>query len=126
MVRPARAQISSCFRCTLYKLQKGNSWHILIQRLLIVWERYLTSFNEKRYVKIFVCNFSLASVGSLQIKYSLAETADNMQNLTQIQIALNLAISPEQNNGKAGAGGGKSEGHKEIQSQKLKKSSLEN
>ena len=68
----------------------------------------------------------MASVGSLQIKYSLAETADNMQNLTQIQIALNLAISPEQNNGKAGAGGGKSEGHKEIQSRKLKKSSLEN
>ena len=78
------------------------------------------------FIEIFVCNYSLASVGSLQIKYSLAETADNMQNLTQIQIALNLAISPEQNNGKAGAGGGKSEGHKEIQSQKLKKSSLEN
>ena len=50
----------------------------------------------------------------MQIKYSLAETADNMQNLTQIQIALNLAISAEQNNGKAGAGGVKSEGHKEI------------
>ena len=46
-------------------------------------------------------NVFVASPESLQLKYSLAETADNMQNLTQIQIALNLAISPEHNNGKA-------------------------
>ena len=39
-------------------------------------------------------NVFVASPESLQLKYSLAETADNMQNLTQIQIALNLAISP--------------------------------
>ena len=57
-------------------------------------------------------NVFVASPESLQLKYSLAETADNMQNLTQIQIALNLAISPEQNNGKAAqAGGEPSEGH---------------
>ena len=69
----------------------------------------MRNFLEKTFLQLF-----LASVGSMQIKYSLAETADNMQNLTQIQIALNLAISAEQNNGKAGAGGVKSEGHKEI------------
>ena len=39
-------------------------------------------------------NVFVASPESLQLKYSLAETADNMQNLTQIQIALNLAILP--------------------------------
>ena len=61
---------------------------------------YHCSFNEK-----LVCKNIPGSRWSLQIKYSLAETADNMQNLTQIQIALNLAISAEQNNGKAGAGG---------------------
>ena len=65
---------------------------------------------------MFVRNFFQPCFESLQIKYSLAETADNMQNLTQIQIALNLAISREQNNGKAEAGGAKSEGQKkEIQ-----------
>ena len=74
----------------------------------------MRNFLEKIFLQLFP-----ASVGSMQIKYSLAETADNMQNLTQIQIALNLAILAEQNNGKAGAGGVKSEGHKEIV--KLKK-----
>ena len=71
---------------------------------------------ENVLIRLLFENVFVASGVSLQLKYSLAETADNMQNLTQIQIALNLAISPEQNNGKAEAGGAKSEGQKkEIQ-----------
>ena len=71
---------------------------------------------ENVLIRLLFENVFVASGESLQLKYSLAETADNMQNLTQIQIALNLAISREQNNGKAEAGGAESEGQKkEIQ-----------